>query len=369
MLRFFIHCAFLVSVFQGVSFVSHGASDRPGGPGGKSTNHASGRHSFIVSQDTWNTVDTPTNQQLSNGIDLIYGTLFQNIPVLEEMGLKKYEKETWDQSLLFRRVFLFFGLGGLSYHSEDGESGSWPFPLATALTQGQRVLIELDGVTATEFLDFLTYHHPRLFHKRRYSSHGVVLRGTKSLVTEIKIKNPLRKLSKNEEILGMNFPLGGVGNILPNNNLVGPLGSEFSVKTRRLLKKTQLGHLHVYTQDFPGPQKAVILMGVEGCAPGSSNQLGCTHGITSGMRNQRLRRGSSGGLKWSKMDLKISPPAEYGGKKIYLTREDFLKIEGRVHELISEEEKSQELLFKKILPMDGAQAKRVLWTYNQWVAG
>ncbi|MDC0348899.1 hypothetical protein OAN21_00625 [Alphaproteobacteria bacterium] len=325
-------------------------------------------HKFKVRRDSWNTVDTPTNQQLSNGVDLIYGTLFQNISVLGEMGLKKYGKETKEQSLLFRRIFLLLGLGGLSYHPDRGESGPWPFPLATVLTQGQRVLIELEGVTAKKLISFLTSHHPSLLHRRRYSSHGALIKSRYSPVVEVKIKNPFRRFSKHEKAFGMDFPLGGVGNVLPNNNLVGPRGLEFSVTKHRLLKKTQLGHLHIYTQDFPRSQKSVILIGVEGCAPGSSNQLGCTHNIISGMRNQKLRRGVSGGLKWSKMDLKIPPPAEYGGKKIHLTKETFLKIKERVHKLMLEEEKNQELLFKKILPMAGAQAKTVLWTYNQWSA-
>ena len=323
-------------------------------------------HKFEVRRDSWNTVETSTDQQISNGIDLIYGTLFQNVSALEEMGLKKYEREVLDQSLLFRRVFLLFGLGGLSYHSEGGKSGAWPFPLATALTQGQRVLVELEGVTAREFLDFLTSHHLRLFYKRRYSSHGAILKSRQSPITEIKIKNPFRRFSKHEKALGMNFSLGGVGNKLPNGDRVGPRGLEFSVKNNRLIKGSQLGHLHIYTKDFPH-QRSVVLLGIEGCAPGSRNQLGCTHGITSGMRNQRLRRGSSGGLKWSRMNLKIPPPAEYGGKKVHLTRESFLKIKERIYELMLETERNQKFLFKKILPMGGAQAKRLLWTYNQWV--
>jgi hypothetical protein len=365
MVRFFIYCAFLASVFQGASSassVSHGASDRPvRGPGGESTNHASGRHSFTVSQDTWNTLETPTNQQLSNGIDLIYGTLFQNTSILQEMGLKKYKMEVLSQSLLFRRFFLLLGLGDFSYHSEGGKSSPWPFPLATALTQGQRVLIELDGVSAKEFLSFLTAHHSKLLHRRRYSSHGATLKSRRSPITEIKIKSPFRRFSKREKAFGMDFPFGGVGSVLPNGNRVGPRGLEFSVKKNRLIKGSQLGHLHIYAKDFPR-ERSVVLLGIEGCAPGSSNQLGCTHNITSGMRNQKLRRSSSGGLKWSKMDLNIPPPAEYGGKKIYLNRVNFLTIKARIFLLLTRGEENQESLFKKILPMDGAQAKRFLWT-------
>ncbi|UNM06590.1 MAG: hypothetical protein H6925_02645 [Holosporaceae bacterium] len=114
---------------------------------------------------------------------------------------------------------------------------------------GTTYFIELDGITSDAFLEWLTGGNMALLPRRKYSSHGVRL--VSGQFQEVKIKNIFRRLNRNEKIYGMNFPLGGVGNQLPNGNLVGPLGFEYSLKKNRLSKKKQLGHLHIYTHDFP----------------------------------------------------------------------------------------------------------------------
>lgn len=323
-------------------------------------------HTFNVRRESWNTLETEANTQLANGIDLVYGTLFQNLSFLDTVGLTSFKKEVCDQSLLFRRLYLFLGLSGVEYRqATTDEVGPWPFPFATVLTQGQRVLIVFEDVTSDDFLDLITENNLSLFYERKYSSHGIELQEETGDLREVKVRKIFRRLKATEKILGLDFPFGGVGTQLPNGYCVGPRGMELRGKT--LKRNNQLGHLHLYAQDFPVQRKTAILIGVEGCAPGTKNQLGCTHNILSGLRNQKINRSVSGGSKWARLEVSPSPPAEYEGKIVRLSRKKFEDIKAKMKVILSMTEEEQKTLFRKILPEEGFYVTGFLWTYHEWV--
>lgn len=319
---------------------------------------------FRVSEDSWSTLQTPGCQQLENAVSLVYGTLFQNLNFIDQHGWDKFKKEIIDQSLLLRRLYLFLGLGELWYQPEGGDKTPWPFPLATCLTQGQRVSIILEGISSKEFLNFMTGNNLRLLYKRKYSSHGAEQEKETRTIKEIKIKSILRRIKATEIVLGMDFPFGGIGNPLPDGSLVGPRGWECS--DGRLKKKRQIGHLHLYAQDFPEEDKSIILIGIEGCAPGTSNQLGCNHNMFSGLKNQKVHRSVSGGSKWSQLDTEHLPPSEYMGKTVYVSSNKFEDIKQKINFFLSFNEEIQKSIFKTILPKEAFYVTGFLWTYQSW---
>ncbi|HCI48654.1 MAG: hypothetical protein A2621_00775 [Alphaproteobacteria bacterium RIFCSPHIGHO2_01_FULL_41_14] len=318
---------------------------------------------FQTRRESWSTPDTHPEIQLGNGVDLIYATLFQNLSFLDAVGLGGFKQEIYAQSLFLRRLYLVFGLGGVEYKAMDGSSGYWPFPLASMLTQGQRVLVVLTGISYEEFLNFLTNGNLDLFYKRKYSSHGVKICEKTDTLEEVKIKNPLRSFESTEIVLGLDFPFGGVGTVLPNGGCVGPRGWE--IKKGKLKKNKQIGHLHLYARSFPSSNRTAILIGIESCAPGSQNQLGCDHNLLSGIRNQTINRSVSGGSKWAQLNVSVARPAEYAGKKVHLSLRKFRDIKKRIEEILALEEKSQEGIFRKILPEDSFFATGFLWTYSE----
>ncbi|MFN7662805.1 MAG: hypothetical protein ACK5PQ_03675 [Alphaproteobacteria bacterium] len=320
----------------------------------------------VPSRHSWNTPDSPHHVQLKNSIDLMYGTLFQNLTFLDQVRLEKFKQEVFQQSLFLRRLYLFLGLGELEYRSETGETSPWPFPLATCLTQGQRVAITLNGVPAREFLEFVADNNLKLFYKRKYSSHGVTFEESTEEVREVKIKSPFRRVKSTEKLLGMDFPFGGVGNLLPDGSRIGPRGYE--IRDTRIRKKRQLGHLHVYVHEFPEQNKTVVLIGIEGCAPGTQNQLGCNHTMWSGIKNQRVNRSVSGGAKWSRLGEEIPAPAEYMGKYIEMNVDKFQEIKKKINVFLNMPEDMQKKIFKRVLSGDAFYVTGFLWTYqNGWM--
>ncbi len=326
------------------------------------------RRTILPRRDSsiWSPPEAHPVVQFGSSVELMMETAFQNTEALQEMGVARFSAVTRQQELLFRRLLLLIGMGGLMYRGENAQNYEpWPFPLASSLTQGQRIFIELNGISSEAFLAWLTGGNMGLLPQRKYSSHGV--RVVSGQLQEVKIKSPFRRLNRNERMYGMNFPLGGVGNELPNGSLVGPFGFEYSLGKSRLSRKKQLGHLHIYTHDFPDRRQSVVLIGIESCGPGTNNQFGCSHTAMSAIRNQRLNRSTSGGLKWARMhSLESSPPAEYKGKVLYLTQGKFDLIQRRVTFILSKTLDEQKKLYSIFLRRTGERCKNFLMSYGVW---
>ncbi|MEI8320856.1 MAG: hypothetical protein WCG05_02440 [Alphaproteobacteria bacterium] len=327
---------------------------------------------WTVTAESWNQVDNPPEEQISNSVDLMYATLFQDPDRFREISFfgptaELAWKITQAKAVFLRRLYLALGLGNLQYTDQDNNINtcSWPFPVATALTQGQRIMIILKGVPMTEFLEFLSSGNQGLYEKRSFSSHGVIF--SNGQFQEIKIKSSFRGFSSREGNLSLNFALGWVGSPLPNGNYVYVDGGEFCAQTKSPLPKRQLGHLLIFWKQFPDQNTDVLLIGLEGCAPGCSNIFGCSHNFLSGFAKQKKRRSSTGGVKWSQLSLGVPPPAEYGGKRLIIDREFFEYLKQRIPAILSSSEKDQERLFRLFLARDSSSCSPLLKTYNQWV--
>ncbi len=324
-----------------------------------------------VDKDSWNHPEADSLQQLSNSIDIVYATLFQSPSQLEVFPLTPEERArawylTQQKFLFLRRLYLVLGLSNLQYTDQDNglETCPWPFPLATALTQGQRIMIILKGISGKDFLKFLSGSSEDIYYKRPFSSHAVRYRRGSNTFYEVKMPTSFQLFKGRQGNLGIDLPWGGIGNALPNGNLVYTDGQQFDLTTRLPLKNHQLGHLLIYWHDFPSLNTSVLLIGLEGCAPGTVNIFGCNHNILSGFADQKVRRSSTGGLKWSGLKIDdIDMPAEYGGKRIEITSEIFAWIENKVKDFLSYPEMEQSRIFKNILTQNSTKAHYFLKTY------
>ena len=330
---------------------------------------------WVIDKDSWNTFNMDPSQQLSNSIDLIFATLFPDAANLrhfpfEPTSLEKAWQVTQEKSFFLKRLYLVLGLSDLQYTNQDNgiHTCPWPFPLASALTQGQRIMIILRGASRKDFLTFLSGNNNYIYYKRAFSSHAVEWLANTQRFKEVKISSSFRLFKKNQGNLGVNIAFGGIGNCLPNGNLIYMDGQQFDMTKQTLLESHQLGHLLIFWRDFPALHTSVLLIGLEGCAPGTVNIFGCTHTMWSGFSNQKVRRSSTGGAKWARLDLKnVAIPAEYGGKHVEITAADFALMQGKISYFLSLSELQQQHLFKRLPPQDSGRARQLLMTYDQWV--
>lgn len=78
-------------------------------------------------------------------------------------ALPQEETETHDQVVrLLKRLIICIAVCGLRSVPETGPQRSWPFPLASALCHGGRILVQLDGIppralSTCSYLDDLTF--------------------------------------------------------------------------------------------------------------------------------------------------------------------------------------------------------------------
>eukprot|EP00930_Biecheleria_cincta_P052266 TRINITY_DN3751_c0_g1_i2.p1 TRINITY_DN3751_c0_g1~~TRINITY_DN3751_c0_g1_i2.p1 ORF type:complete len:1026 (-),score=156.55 TRINITY_DN3751_c0_g1_i2:137-3214(-) len=144
--------------------------------------------------------------------------------------------------MFLKRLMLCFAMCGV-YYSETGNTEQlgdlWPYPLASVLGHGSRVLIRLEDVESSEFLNFLLSGNPHVWDwksgippplKRRLAAtHSVELTDTGQV-----IEKKLRVTSAAETVqnisdgirgkhMGLDLPIGGPGNPSPfgKEHLVG----------------------------------------------------------------------------------------------------------------------------------------------------
>lgn len=136
--------------------------------------------------------------------------------------------------MFLKRLMLCFATCGV-YYSETGNTEQlgdlWPYPLASVLGHGSRVLIRLEDVDSKEFLNFLLSGNPHVWDwksgippplKRRIAAtHSVELTDTGQVV-----EKKLRATSATDTVqnlsdgirgkhMGLDLPIGGPGNPSP----------------------------------------------------------------------------------------------------------------------------------------------------------
>ena len=160
--------------------------------------------------------------------------------------------------------------------------------------------------------------------------------------------------------LGCSIPLGGIGNLNYQNQLIGPNGHSLDGNLN-LIPDTQHGHIYMRADQFK-PDLGTLLFGMENSSAGKSNMWGGKHTADSASADQTKEIAPCGGDKWQAMGLP-NAPAEYGGKRIILTPQKFKEILSKIEKIIGLPPGEQKAIFEKILGVDLTQAKKALTSF------
>lgn len=138
--------------------------------------------------------------------------------------------------MFLKRLLIVFAVCGV-YYTEDGNSRQlgdlWPYPIAAILGHGARVLVCLEDIEGSEFINFLLFGdpcrvdwrihgvpHPLV--RRIAATHAVAIEGETGHLIEKKLKvlnaaDSVQNISDGirKKHLGINLPIGGVGNMSP----------------------------------------------------------------------------------------------------------------------------------------------------------
>eukprot|EP00927_Polykrikos_kofoidii_P012895 TRINITY_DN15606_c1_g2_i1.p1 TRINITY_DN15606_c1_g2~~TRINITY_DN15606_c1_g2_i1.p1 ORF type:complete len:1559 (-),score=248.16 TRINITY_DN15606_c1_g2_i1:101-4777(-) len=139
--------------------------------------------------------------------------------------------------MFLKRLFLCFGYCGVRYTEVPNapqKAKPWPYPLAAVLGHGSRVLIRLEDVEASEFVNFLLFGNsreksldwklgpPSPLHRRVAATHLVHMDEITDALIERKLSaaktmDTVRNLTDGlrKKHLGLNLPIGGVANLSP----------------------------------------------------------------------------------------------------------------------------------------------------------
>mmetsp|Transcript_70575 Transcript_70575/g.204536 ORF Transcript_70575/g.204536 Transcript_70575/m.204536 type:complete len:1547 (-) Transcript_70575:129-4769(-) len=219
---------------------------------------------------------------------LLYNTLFPH-QAHKFPWPSKEECRLHDQRVLFlKRLVLLLAFGGLTFTTEEnGEAERhWPYPLASCLCHGSRILIRLTGVPWKHVVSWLFHGDaglwscedttpPAPMYVRRAATHATKFEGSK--VSEVKVK-PSAAFGNSH--LGLDLPIGGLGNPAPGNKEggldVGPAGVPYKHAKRggqpEYMNNLQQGHLYMRWDDFGERKVSHLLSAVTGFCSFSSSR-------------------------------------------------------------------------------------------------
>jgi len=199
---------------------------------------------------------------------LMFQTLFaQSLRQQKFQWSSNEEIYDFDQKVLFlKRLVLCIAVCRLSFTDENNGTAlrPWPFPLASSLCHGCRVLFHLSDVSYQELLNLLLSGDgpsvswdgqgvPTPFYARKAASHRVVMKRSTLQLREVKVEG-ISALGRGH--LGMDIPVGGLGNPTPllqeEGLYVGPAGVPYRADAHGPVYNTQHqnGHLYVRCEDF-----------------------------------------------------------------------------------------------------------------------
>mmetsp|Transcript_52503 Transcript_52503/g.122862 ORF Transcript_52503/g.122862 Transcript_52503/m.122862 type:complete len:1673 (-) Transcript_52503:73-5091(-) len=179
-----------------------------------------------------------------------HGSTSKSLHVLKSMntsfGLGRFESsEIFDEYSprinFLKRLFICFAFFGLKYSAEGNAAAChdlWPYPLASIISHGTRILIKLVDVEGMEFMNFLFFGKPNFDYWRETgtvwpmmhrlaATHAVVLeegRLVEKKLEALNVGDTVQNIADgyNKKHMGLNMPIGGVGN-------PSPLGEKFVV--------------------------------------------------------------------------------------------------------------------------------------------
>eukprot|EP00418_Pyrodinium_bahamense_P092458 CAMPEP_0179027430 /NCGR_PEP_ID=MMETSP0796-20121207/9033_1 /TAXON_ID=73915 /ORGANISM="Pyrodinium bahamense, Strain pbaha01" /LENGTH=1231 /DNA_ID=CAMNT_0020723555 /DNA_START=49 /DNA_END=3746 /DNA_ORIENTATION=- len=148
----------------------------------------------------------------------------QVVPYIVSTPKGVFVDEYSPRIMLLKRILLCFAVCGV-YYTEVSNCSQlaelWPYPLAAVLGHGSRVLIRLEDIEASEFINFLMFGDPHCVPliRRLFSTHSVQIDTSTGNLMERKLQvmsasDSLQNISDGirRKHLGLNVPIGGVGN-------------------------------------------------------------------------------------------------------------------------------------------------------------
>jgi len=225
----------------------------------------------------WTSLLNTMTTEMKNDVIITYQTLFaqssRHAPWRPK--LSPAEEEAHDLRVLFlKRLFLCLAACKLTFCTEENGTNMrpWPFPLASALAHGNRILVRLDGVHWHDFLNLLLFGDPKAHHwtsedvpspfwARWAATHAIGLHPNSRLYERRLKSGSAFKNVKDGFLghhLGMDLPIGGLGNRAPPCKhgplFVGSAGVPFRRNAGgvdvKYMEDIQHGHLYLRWDDF-----------------------------------------------------------------------------------------------------------------------
>jgi hypothetical protein len=287
-------------------------------------------------------VEPAANSQFQVDIQLWLSTIFKTAFVGQKVGgktlVEKHIQKLRQTQAFLQRYIILMALNPLvmvyknngtaqAGHQQE-EPIPFPFPLASAISHGGRVLMVLPPeVHFSKMFSFLIAGEESvkmgsdrdISYNRHFASHGVSINKNNHFEEE-KLLAGITGTHR-----GIDLPFGGVGNENELGFIIGPTGKSYRFNSSKHVDKYQHGHVYIrpdtYVSTFGrGSKYSTLLIGVESTMPGGESTFatgGKSHDITSGMKDQTLNRSVTGGQKWAPL-MGDQGPASYGGLLLVL---------------------------------------------------
>lgn len=312
------------------------------------------------SVETWETIGEGAQKQFQGDAVLLFNTLFVDATSPEVQAIeKKFGKKAVQKARMkgefLRRLLLLIANGDVTYSLKDNDIENqcpWPFPLASILAHGQRLLIILEDMKADTLFNFLV-KDKSIAYKRWAASHGVkVLKSGHVHEKKLGVFGALWGGLKGAH-RGMDIPLGGLGNLTSvPGYIVGPEGVPLAKDSLKALKKTQHGHVYIRVDNRK--KNSTMLIGIEPTRFGSQSIFKTKHTLKSSFEDSTKDRGVTGGNKWQ--SIKDVNVGRYGAMRLHLTQQQFNKAARMISEVLSWPEEKQQRLFQRLLTQNALKA-------------
>ena len=230
-----------------------------------------------VTPETWRKADT-FEEQLNKNVALFINTMFPSEEAITSGVLSSaaYRVEKLKGEILQRMMFAFYYVPLFYQTLADSHPKVWPFPLAFALGNGQRVLVKTPHDRNTAFISWLTTGMPGQrkpdFIKKQAAGPFYVKRNKNNVVGEAVSRGwrgPLKDLIQRAKgnFYYFNLAFGGVGNVNARGDLIGADGNPLDPLFKTPNAKVQHGHFSFFERNFKNPVEGAVLINLQPSAP------------------------------------------------------------------------------------------------------